>query len=76
VAHDNNNPNVPSSGVASNGPVGTGMTISGGRGDIVTHNVFQGNGSWGLLLVPFPDTGTSSPTQPCVGGSRTITYSP
>ena len=45
--HDNNNPNVPSAGSAAAGPVGTGMSISGGRNDTVMHNRFVHNKAWG-----------------------------
>ena len=38
--HDNNNPNVPAAGSAAAGPVGTGMSISGGRNDTVMDNTF------------------------------------
>ena len=61
--HDNNNPNVPSAGFASEGPVGTGVSISGGRNDTVMDNLFVNNGAWGIILVPFPDSGP-----PCTGG--------
>jgi hypothetical protein len=61
--HDNNNPNVPSAGLAAEGPIGTGMSISGGRFDTVMDNTFANNGAWGVILVPFPDGGP-----PCTGG--------
>jgi len=67
--HDNNNPNVPASGSADLGPVGSGMVVSGGRYDTVAWNRFEHNGSWAMLLVPFPDT--SNPPPPianCAGG--------
>jgi hypothetical protein len=67
--HDNNEPNVPGSGTADLGPVGTGMVVSGGRNDTLAWNHVANNGSWGLLLVPFPDT--SNPPPPvanCAGG--------
>jgi hypothetical protein len=63
--YGNNNPNVPSTGAAASAPVGTGMTISGGRYDTVMYNTFAGNGAWGVALVPFPDSGS-----PCTGGVR------
>ncbi len=63
--HDNNNPNVPQQGSASAGPLGTGMTISGGRNDTVMYNTFENNGAWGVLFVPFPDSGTPDPGQSC-----------
>ena len=62
--HDNNNPNVPTAGEAAAGPVGTGMSISGGRNDTVMNNTFANNGAWGTILVPYPDNGP-----PCTGGS-------
>ncbi|MGI8864756.1 MAG: hypothetical protein ACR2JH_10230 [Solirubrobacteraceae bacterium] len=62
--HDNNNPNVPSHGFAGGGPVGTGMSLSGGRNDTVMDNRFVHNGAWGTILVPFPDSGP-----PCTGGT-------
>ncbi len=65
--HDNNNPNVPQAGNASQGPVGTGMTLSGGRNDTVMGNTFANNGAWGFLMVPYPDSGTPSLNQSCSG---------
>ena len=62
--HDNNNPNVPASGSAAAGPVGTGMSISGGRFDTIMHNRFVNNRAWGVIFVPYPDTSGS----PCTGG--------
>jgi hypothetical protein len=59
----NNNPNVPKSGSAGQGPVGTGVSISGGRNDTVMDNTFTNNGAWGTILVPYPDSGP-----PCTGG--------
>jgi hypothetical protein len=53
--HDNNNPDVPQAGAASNGPTGTGMTVSGGTNDTVMDNRFVHNGAWGVLFVPYPD---------------------
>ncbi len=72
--HDNNNPHVPAAGVVSNIPTGDGLTITGGRYDIVTHNRFVNNGAWGIYLIPYPDMETppSSNTAPCQGG----TYAP
>ena len=67
--HDNNNPNVPGAGVAAAGPVGTGMTISGGRNDTVMNNRFENNGAWGVLFLPYPDTETPPADAPnCKGG--------
>jgi hypothetical protein len=64
--HDNNNPNVPTAGAAAAGPVGTGMSISGGRNDTVLDNRFEHNDAWGNILVPYPDSGP-----PCTGGLDT-----
>jgi hypothetical protein len=61
--HDNNNPNVPTFGSAAAGPVGTGMSISGGRHDTVMNNTFANNGAWGTIFVIYPDSGP-----PCTGG--------
>ncbi|MGH3563921.1 MAG: hypothetical protein ACRDTN_19620, partial [Mycobacterium sp.] len=67
--HDNNNPNVPTgSGVLGTLPVGTGVSISGGRFDTVTNNNISNNGAWGVLLVPYPDTETPPRIAHCGGG--------
>jgi hypothetical protein len=62
--HDNNNPNVPSSGGAAAGPTGTGMSLSGARNDTVMDNRFVHNGAWGAIIVSYPDKG-----KPCTGGT-------
>ncbi|MHB8681449.1 MAG: hypothetical protein ACYDA2_05060 [Acidimicrobiales bacterium] len=64
--HDNNNPDVPAAGSAAAGPVGTGISLSGARNDLVYDNTFTGNDAWGTILVPYPDQGT-----PCTGGTPT-----
>jgi hypothetical protein len=66
--HDNNNPNVPRSGSAALGPVGTGMVIAGGRNDTIIANRVTNQGSWGILVVPYPDTETPPPIAHCEGG--------
>jgi hypothetical protein len=67
--HDNNNPNVPALGAAAAGPVGTGMSISGGRNDTVMNNRFVNNNAWGVIFVPYPDTETPPSDAPaCTGG--------
>ena len=63
--HDNNNPDVPEAGNAAAGPIGTGMTLSGGRNDTVMDNTFANNGAWGTLFIPYPDSGTPSLHQVC-----------
>jgi hypothetical protein len=72
--HNNNNPNVPEApGYADAGPVGTGMTLSGGRNDTVMDNTFSTNGAWGTLFVPFPTGDTPTPGNTCKasGGVQT-----
>jgi hypothetical protein len=66
--HDNNNPNSPAAGSAAAGPVGTGMTVSGGRNDTVMDNTVANNGAWGILFVPYAQEGKPSLNQTC-GGS-------
>jgi hypothetical protein len=63
--HDNNNGDTPEAGDAAAGPIGTGMTLSGGRNDTVMDNTFSNNGAWGILFVPYPDSGTPSLNQKC-----------
>jgi hypothetical protein len=63
--HDNDNGDVPEAGNAAAGPIGTGMTLSGGRNDTVMDNTFTDNGAWGTLFVPYPDSGTPSLHQKC-----------
>jgi hypothetical protein len=62
--HDNNNPNVPYAGTAGAGPVGTGMSLSGARNDTIVNNRFVRNNAWGVILVPYTDSG-----KPCYGGT-------
>lgn len=62
--HDNNNPNVPTAGSAAAGPVGTGMSVAGGRNDTILDNRFSNNNAWGLIFVPYLDSG-----KPCGGGT-------
>ncbi len=63
-SHDNNNPNVPYLGSAGAGPVGTGMSVSGARNDTVMDNRFANNDAWGVIFVPYSDSGP-----PCTGGT-------
>lgn len=63
--HDNNNPNTPEAGSAAAGPTGTGMTVSGGSNDTVMDNTFANNGAWGILFVPYPDSGKAVLGQSC-----------
>jgi hypothetical protein len=65
--HDNNNATTPKAGSAAAGPTGTGMTVSGGRWDTVMNNRFSNNGAWGVLFVPYPDSGPPQDGQTCKG---------
>ena len=65
LVENNNNPNVPIAGTAGLGPTGTGMTISGGRNDVITNNQFLDNGAWGILFLPYPDSNTTSDGKTC-----------
>jgi len=68
---DNNNGATPTSDGAP-GLVGTGMTIAGGRHDLVIDNTFSGNNAWGIALLPYPATEEPPPQIPqedrCRGG--------
>ncbi len=65
--HNNNNPMAPAAGSAAAGPVGTGMTVSGGRFDTVMDNTVANNGAWGILFVPYAQKGKPSLHQTCTG---------
>jgi hypothetical protein len=71
---ENNNGATPTSPSAP-GLLGTGMTIAGGRDDLVVENTFSGNKAWGILLVPYPATETPPSYLPeedkCRGGVGT-----
>jgi len=69
--HDNNNPSVPQTGNASLAPVGTGLTISGGKNDTVLGNTFTHNGAWGTVFLPFPDTSAPPTGVTCAGAGGT-----
>ena len=53
-----NNQIVPTAGNAGAGPMGTGLTIAGGRNDSLIGNTFKGNKAWGVLVIPFADSDT------------------
>ena len=63
--HDNNNPNVPAPARRRPGPVGTGMSVSGGRNDTIMHNRFVNNKAWGVDL-----RALHRQRPPCTGGHR------
>jgi len=75
VLKNNNNPNVPISGTAGLGPTGTGMTISGGRYDTISNNLFINNGAWGMAFVPYPDSNTTSDGSTCTGTGGVVATS-
>ncbi len=66
VIKNNNNPNVPTFGLA--GAIGTGVEISGGAYDTVRDNLIIHNGAWGVVTHDFPDTETPPPGSHCQGG--------
>ncbi len=59
---DNNNGATPTNSSAP-GLVGTGMTIAGGRDDLVVDNTFEDNKAWGILELPYPGVEESPPPQ-------------
>ena len=65
--HDNNSATVPAAGSAAAGPIGTGLTIAGGRYDTVMDNTIVNNGAWGALFLPYAQQGTPSLHQTCAG---------
>jgi hypothetical protein len=68
--HDNNNPKAPGAGLSGE-PVGTGMTVSGGRNDTVMNNSFTNQDAWGTLFVPFPDNDIGPPGVCAGSGGQT-----
>jgi hypothetical protein len=67
--HDNNNANVPSTGIAANVPTGSGILVYGGRHDILTRNRIVHNGAWGIIFTPYPDTEQPPDVAHCNGGA-------
>ncbi len=65
--HDNNNPNVPRSAQPLRAPLGTGMSVSGGRNDTVMGNRFVNNNAWGIIFVPYPTAASRAPAGPYGG---------
>ena len=55
--HNNNNGNVPEAGDAAAGPIGTGMTLSGGRNDTVMDNTFAKTAPGARCSCPTPTGG-------------------
>jgi hypothetical protein len=69
LLENNNNPNVPASGIAANVPTGSGLLVYGGRHDVFLHNRFVNNGAWGIVFTPYPDTEQPPPVANCDGGT-------
>ncbi|MCU1587418.1 MAG: hypothetical protein JWN31_911 [Frankiales bacterium] len=74
--HDNNNPNVPGvgEGLAGGAPVGAGLVFAGTENVAASHNRFEGNGGWGIVITDLPDQ-ESPPSdigQNCQGGTYAI----
>jgi len=66
--HDNNDPNAPvGTSAATLAPVGTGMTVTGGRNDTIMDDTFSNNDAWGVLFIPYPDSNTPTHGQTCAG---------
>ena len=65
---DNNDPNVPGTGIASAAPAGTGIELSGTENVLVTDNKVHDNGAWGIVVHDFPDTETPPSIAHCQGG--------
>jgi hypothetical protein len=68
--HDNNNPNVPGSGLSATAPVGSGIEISGGSFDTVRNNTVDHQGAWGIVIHEYPDTEAPPPVSHCEGGTQ------
>jgi hypothetical protein len=71
VAHnlveDNNDPNVSGGHILH--LIGAGILIAGGRNDTIVHNTVRRQGSWGILITPFPWLGrATTPGARCQGG--------
>jgi hypothetical protein len=64
----NNNNGATPTHASAPGLVGTGMTIAGGRHDLVIGNTFANNNAWGILLLPYPATEAPPPVANCNGG--------
>ncbi len=51
------------------------MTVSGGRYDTITNNVFIDNGAWGMAFIPYPDSNTTSDGRTCTGTEGVVATS-
>ena len=66
VIADNNNANVPTSGLTP--AVGAGVEVSGGAYDTVRNNVIVDQGAWGVVTHDYPDPETPPAGSHCQGG--------
>jgi len=64
----NNNNGATPTHPSAPGLVGTGISIAGGRHDLVIGNTIANNNAWGILLVPYPATEKPPPVANCNGG--------
>lgn len=64
--HDNNNPDVPSSGTTP--ALGAGVELSGGKYDTVRYNRVEHQDSWGIVSHDFPDPTPPPAVAHCEGG--------
>jgi hypothetical protein len=65
--HDNNNPNVPGSGLTSVSAVGTGVELAATQHISVIGNLITNQKAWGVVTHDFPDPGESGDAA-CHGG--------
>jgi hypothetical protein len=66
VIADNNNANVPTSGLTP--AIGAGVEVSGGAYDTVRNNVIVDQGAWGVVTHDYPDPETPPAGSHCQGG--------
>ena len=72
--HDNNNPNVPGSGLpvlAGLVPVGAGVVLGGTEYVAISHNRIYNNSGWGVIVADLPDEEAAKPRPlaNCRGGT-------
>jgi hypothetical protein len=65
--HDNNNPNVPGSGLTAVSAIGTGMEMVATQHITIVNNRIENQDSWGIITHDFPDP-ESGPAN-CQGGT-------
>jgi hypothetical protein len=65
--HDNNNPNVPGSGLTAVSAIGTGMEMVATQHLTLVNNRIENQDSWGIIMHDFPDP-ESGPAN-CQGGT-------